>query len=242
MRGLRADAGVVVAYGRLLPKELLAVPRLGCVNIHASLLPSYRGAAPIQWAVIDGRKESGVTTMLMDEGLDTGDILKQYRVTLAEDETGGSLFEKLSALGAAAIVDTLREMEEGSLVPTPQGETDTRYASVFSKNDGKIDWNRPAEEIERLVRGLDPWPGTFTWHDGKKLKITGAEVWEGELPDDGFLPGTVVLPGGRQLLVKTGRGFLRVTELQPEGKKRMKTDAFLNGNRTETGDRLGEER
>ena len=169
LRSYDADFFVVVAYGRILPKAVLDIPKKACINIHASLLPSYRGAAPIQWAVIDGLKETGVTTMIMDEGLDTGDILRQYKYTLADDETGGSLFECLGSIGSDAIVDTLNHFDE--IIPQKQGDTDTAYARMLTKEDGNIDWNKSAEEIERLVRGLNPWPSAFTTLDGKVLKI-----------------------------------------------------------------------
>ena len=167
-----ADLFVVAAYGRILPKEILSIPKYGCVNIHASLLPDYRGAAPIQWAVIDGRKESGVTTMLMNEGLDTGDILRQYRITLADNETGGSLFDKLAALGSEAILDTVKGLEDGSIVPVKQEETTTPYAAMLTKEMGLTDWSKDAETLERLIRGLDPWPGVYSY-----LERMAADAW-----------------------------------------------------------------
>ena len=233
LEGFGADMFVVAAYGRILPKEILSIPKYGCVNIHASLLPDYRGAAPIQWAVIDGRKETGITTMLMDEGLDTGDILRQYRIALAEDETGGSLFDRLAALGAEAILDTVRGIEDGSIVPVPQGETATPYAAMLTKEDGLADWTKDAETLERLIRGLDPWPGVYSFLDGKMLKLWKAEV----LPGSGgeAAPGAV-LSVKHGLDVQTGKGVLRITELQPEGKKRMAADAWLRGAHVSPGD------
>ena len=228
-----ADLFVVAAYGRILPKEILSIPKYGCVNIHASLLPDYRGAAPIQWAVIDGRKESGVTTMLMNEGLDTGDILRQYRITLADDETGGSLFDKLAALGSEAILDTVKGLEDGSIVPVKQEETTTPYAAMLTKEMGLADWSKDAETLERLIRGLDPWPGVYSYLDGKMLKLWKAEV----LPEGGSdaAPGTI-LSVKNGLAVQTGKGALLVTELQPEGKKRMAADAWLRGAHVSPGD------
>lgn len=216
LREFDADVFVVAAYGRILPKVLLDIPSKGCINIHASLLPSYRGAAPIQWAVIDGLKETGITIMLMDEGLDTGDILKQYRISIADDETGGSLFDKLAVLGGEAIVDSLKLLEEGKLNPEKQGDTDTNYARMLTKADGNIDWNRPAEEIERLIRGLDPWPSAYTDFNGKTLKIWKAVVSE-TCDDD------------NPLCFRTGNGYLCAKEVQLEGKKRMTAEAFLLG-------------
>ena len=211
-----ADLFVVAAYGRILPKEILSIPKYGCVNIHASLLPDYRGAAPIQWAVIDGRKESGVTTMLMNEGLDTGDILRQYRITLADNETGGSLFDKLAALGSEAILDTVKGLEDGSIVPVKQEETTTPYAAMLTKEMGLADWSKDAETLERLIRGLDPWPGVYSYLDGKMLKLWKAEV----LPEGGSdaAPGTI-LSVKNGLAVQTGKGALR---MKKQGKDNLK--------------------
>lgn len=214
LREFGADIFVVVAYGRILPKVLLDIPKRGCINVHASLLPSYRGAAPIQWAVIDGLKETGVTTMMMDEGLDTGDILRQYRLPLADEETGGSLFDKLAELGGKAIVDTVDNLD--SIVPVKQGETDTEYARMLTKADGDIDWNKSAVEIERLVRGLNPWPSAYTKLNGKTLKIWKARVTDTPVE-------------GNPLCFKTGEGFLLAEEIQLEGKKRMNAETFLLG-------------
>ena len=216
LKAYNADLFVVVAYGRILPKVILDIPSMGCINVHASLLPSYRGAAPIQWAVIDGLKETGVTTMLMDEGLDTGDILKQYKLTLSEDETGGSLFDKLAVLGGESLIDTLKALEAGNITPTKQGDTDTEYARMLTKEDGNIDWSKSAAEIERLVRGLNPWPSAYTKLNDKTLKIWKARVSDTE--DD-----------ANPLCFKTGKGYLIAEEVQLEGKKRMDAKTFLLG-------------
>jgi len=216
LREIKADAFVTAAFGRILPKVLLDIPPKGCINIHGSLLPSYRGAAPIQWAVIDGLKETGITTMLTDEGLDTGDIIKQYKVSVDKDETGGSLFDKLAALGGVAIVDTLSCIENGSVTPIKQGDTDTAYARMLTKADGEIDWSKSAVEIERLIRGLNPWPCAFTKLGNKTLKIWKAEVVSEMLE-------------GNPLCFKTGDGYLYAQEVQIEGKKRMNADTFLLG-------------
>ncbi len=234
LRGYGAELFVVAAFGRMLPKELLTLPRYGCVNIHASLLPDYRGAAPIQWAVIDGRKESGITTMQMNEGLDTGDILRQYRLTLTEDETGGSLFDRLTALGAEAILDTVRGLEEGSIIPRPQGEPGTAYAAMLTKGMGNIDWSRPAAELERRVRGLSPWPGCYSFLNGRMIKLWKTRV----MPSDGresAEPGTVCAADDGGLIVQTGEGRLIIDELQPEGKKRMESSAYLRGAKLREG-------
>ena len=240
LRSLEADAYIVVAYGRIIPKEILDIPRYGCINIHASLLPSLRGAAPIQWAVIDGLKQTGITTMLMDEGLDTGDIIKQYVLDIADDETGGSLFDRLAPLAGEAIVDTLELIESGKAVRTPQGETDTRYASMLTKEDGNIDWTRGAEELERLVRGLDPWPASYSFLNGKMVKIWKTRTVSGDSGD--AAPGTVVSVEKDAILVAAGQGILAVTELQLEGKKRLSADALLRGYKIEPGSRFSRER
>lgn len=222
---MKPDAIVVVAFGQLLPKAILDIPKHGCINVHASLLPKYRGAAPIQWAVIDGEAVSGVTTMLMDEGLDTGDMLEKAEYTLAPDETGGSLFDRLSALGGELILSTLEKVENGTITRTPQGETTTAYAKMLQKSMGKIDWSMDAEKIERLIRGLNPWPSAYTSLNGKTVKIWSANVEEGTVTGH---PGQVTVTKD-QLIVETGKNFLSITELQLEGKKRMETAAFLRG-------------
>lgn len=225
LKGMEPDAIVVVAFGQLLPKEILDIPKYGCVNVHASLLPKYRGAAPIQWAVIDGEEKSGVTTMLMDEGLDTGDMLEKVEYVLDAKETGGSLFDKLSTMGGELILSTLEKLENGTITRTPQGETTTSYAKMLKKSMGEIDWTMDAVKIERLIRGLNPWPSAYSTLKGKTVKIWAAEVVEGETTGN---PGRVTVTKDK-LLVETGKDILSVTELQLEGKKRMDTAAFLRG-------------
>lgn len=226
LKGLEPDIMVVVAFGQILPGTVLEIPPLGCVNIHASLLPKYRGAAPIQWAIIDGEKETGVTTMMMDEGLDTGDMLLKTVVPVAEDETGDSLHDKLSAAGAGLIIETLRRIEDGTIVRIPQTEEGTCYAKMLKKTMGDMDWTMEAEALERLVRGLNSWPGTYTGWNGKTLKIWKAQALSCEY--DGVC-GEVVHVDKDRILVKTGKGILSLLELQPEGKKRMDASAFLRG-------------
>lgn len=232
---MNPDVIVVVAFGQILPKTLLEIPRYGCVNVHGSLLPKYRGAAPIQWAVIDGEAVSGVTTMLMDEGLDTGDILEVKEIPLDEKETGGSLFDKLSILGGELILSTLEKLENGSIERTPQGEPTTGYAKMLDKSMGEIDWEKSAVQIERLIRGLNPWPSAYTFLKGKSLKIWAADV----VKDEGSGTFGRVKKEKDRLLVETGDGFLSITELQLEGKKRMDTAAFLRGFPLEDGTVLG---
>lgn len=236
LRKYEADVIVVVAFGQILPREVLELTRYGCINVHASLLPKYRGAAPIQWAVIDGEKVSGVTIMQMDEGLDTGDMICRKEIPLDEKETGGSLHDKLSAAGARLCVEALREIEEGRAVFTSQGESPTAYARMLDKKSGSIDWNRPAEEIERLIRGLNPWPSAYTQWGGKVMKIWEADVSE---EDAGKDPGTVVRVTKEAFYVQTGKGLLEVRSLQIPGKKRMDAGAFLRGYQVRPGEVLG---
>lgn len=237
LKKINPDVIVVVAFGQIIPRTILELPKFGCINVHASLLPKYRGAAPIQWAVIDGEEVSGVTIMRMDAGLDTGDMLSKVEVPLAEDETGGSLFDKLSEAGARQLVQTLDRLEDGTVQPEKQPEeSPTGYARMITKADGLIDWTKDAKSIERLIRGLNPWPSAFTRLKGKNLKIWKAAVQE---QDSGLAPGTVVSAGREGLSVQTGQGRLNILELQLEGKKRMEADAFLRGCTLETGAVLG---
>ena len=239
VRALNPDVIVVSAFGQIIPKALLELPRYGCVNIHASLLPKYRGAAPIQWAVMDGEPVSGVTIMQMDEGLDTGDMLAKTEVPLEPDETGGSLFDKLSRAGAELLIRTLPALEQGTLTPEKQPlESPTAYARMIRKEDGRIDWNLEAEAIEQRIRGLNPWPSAYTELTGKILKIWRAEV----LPkESGQTPGTVTEAGKGGFCVQTGKGVLRLLEVQLEGKKRMDAQAFLRGFHAVPGMKLEEE-
>ncbi len=226
LRQLKPDAMVVVAFGQILTKEVLKIPPKGCINIHASLLPRYRGAAPIQWAIIDGERETGVTTMMMDAGIDTGDMLEKTVVPIEEDETGDSLHDKLSRAGARLIVSTLKKIEEGTVVAAPQPEEGACYARMLEKDMGDIDGTMEAEAIERLIRGLNSWPGTYTAWNGKTLKIWKAKVVDREYEG---VCGEVVYRSKDTVFVKTGKGCLSLLEMQPEGKKRMAADAFLRG-------------
>lgn len=247
LQGMEADVYVVIAFGQLLPKAVLKLPKYGCINIHASLLPKYRGAAPIQWCVIDGERETGITTMMMDVGLDTGDMLEKTVIPIEEKETGGSLHDKLSLAGGALILSTLKKLEEGTLVRTPQTDEGTCYAKMLTKSLGDIDWNQSAVSIERLIRGLNPWPSAYTLWNGKTIKIWSADVTTGReaaaflsesgVPSEtGITPGTVVCSDKHSLVVCTGDGLLSVRELQMEGKKRMDTPAFLRGYPIPEGD------
>ena len=237
LRELNPDVIVVAAFGQIIPRSILELPPYGCINIHASLLPKYRGAAPIQWALIDGEKETGITTMQMDEGLDTGDMLLKETVPLEEKETGGSLFDKLSRVGADLCVKALKELEKGTIVPEKQGESPTAYASMLTKEMGKIDWTKDAESIERLVRGLNPWPSAYTKLNGKTLKIWECKVVRQDASKGEC--GEILNITKDFLTVQAGKDALEVTELQLEGKKRMDAGSFLRGNSVSAGTVLG---
>ncbi len=232
LEGLEPEVVCVVAYGKILPKRVLDIPPRGCINVHASLLPKYRGAAPVNWAIIRGERTTGVTTMLMDEGMDTGDILLQRQVAI-EDDDAETLAERLSHVGAELLVETLEALERGALTPRPQDDSAATYAPMLKKEMGLIDWSRDAEEIRNLVRGLRPWPGAYTQWGEKTLKVIRAVVAQGE-----GRPGEVI-EASTSLVVAAGRGALRIEELQLEGSKRMGAADFLRGHRIETGTVLG---
>jgi methionyl-tRNA formyltransferase len=234
LRSYAPDFLVVVAYGKVLPREVLRVPSVAPVNLHASLLPLYRGAAPIAWAIIDGRAESGLTTMLMSEGLDEGDVLLTEHHEIGPTDTTASLSARMADHGGALLLKTLARMTAGTLTPTPQQGAHT-YARMFTKDDGALDWARPAVELARLVRGLYPWPAAFCSLRGVRLKVLRAEPIEG----DGSPPGTVVSVGHDHFDVATGHGLLRVLEVQPEGKRPMSVEAFLSGHALESGAEVG---
>ena len=236
LRKYEADIMVVVAFGQILPKEILEMTEYGCVNVHASLLPKYRGAAPIQWSIIDGEDVTGVTTMQMNEGLDTGDMLLKVEIPIEEKETGGSLHDKLAEAGAKLCVETLEGLQAGTITPIPQGETTTSYAKMLDKQLGNIDWSKSAVEIERLIRGLSPWPSAYTnWND-KVMKIWDAVcvAFDGEADS-----GVIVKVTKDSFFVQTGEGALEIRELQIPGKKRMDAGAFLRGYQVKEGELLG---
>ena len=234
-----ADVCVVAAFGQIIPASILHMKKYGCINVHASLLPKYRGAAPIQWAVIDGETESGVTIMQMDEGLDTGDMLAKAIVPLDGKETGGSLFDKLSEAGGRLCVETLAKLEKGEITPEKQGESPTAYASMLDKKMGNIDWNKSAVVIERLVRGLNPWPSAYTHLDGKTLKIWACDV----LPQSASKgeSGEILEVTKDAIHVQTGDGILVLREIQLAGKARMDAGAFLRGYKVVPGTVLSAE-
>ncbi len=227
---------VVAAFGQILPKELLDLPKYGCINVHASLLPKYRGAAPIQWAVINGDKVSGVTIMRMDVGLDTGDIIETAETEISPEETGGSLFDKLEKLGAKLLVETMEKIENGTARYTKQEESQASHVGMIDKSMGDIDWKKSAIEIENLIRGLNPWPSAYTRLNGKTLKI-----WKA-LPEPGGEPqkaGCVYLVNKKELKIHTGDGVLSLLEVQLEGKKRMDIPSFLRGYEVLSNAKLG---
>ena len=234
---LAPDVIVVAAFGQIIPKAILDLPKYGCLNIHASLLPKYRGAAPIQWAIIDGEKETGVTIMRMDEGLDTGDMLTKCIVPITEEETGGSLFDKLSTAGAELLSTTLKRLETEEIPGEKQpAESPTAYAGMIKRDTGRIDWTKDAAYLERLVRGLTPWPGCSTGLHDKQLKLWKCRV---DAAGTEGAPGTVCEVKKDALCVQTGDGVLEILELQLEGKKRMDAATFLRGYKVETGTVLG---
>lgn len=245
MRDISPDVIVVVAFGQILSEELLHIPYYGCINVHASLLPKLRGPAPIQWSVINGDVESGVTIQQMDKGIDTGDILAVKKYTLDEKETGGSLFERLSQLGGALLLEVLKDAEAGTLHPVPQKHEEHTYAGMLSKATGAMDFSKSAAELERLVRGLNPWPSAFCYINGKMLKIWEADVIEERNlsePERQKAPGTVICAEKEAFIVRASQGALRITSLQLEGKKRMSADDFLRGYSIDTGTVLRKER
>lgn len=251
LRGYEADLFVVAAFGQILSEEILAMPRYGCVNIHASLLPKYRGAGPIQWSIINGEKITGVTIMQMEKGLDTGDMLLQRSVEIAPDETADTLHDKLAAVGAGLIVEAISKIESGEIVPEKQRDEDSSYAKMLTKDMGRIDWSMEAEKLDCLIRGLISWPGASTLFRGKILKI-----WEEEPVSElqvvtekdaaagrekngvsgDVLPGTIVRVDKDAFYVQTGKGLLKIKAVQPEGKKRMAVKDFLLGYPVKAGE------
>ena len=232
LRAYEPELIVVVAFGQFVTKKIREMPKYGCINVHASLLPKYRGAGPIQWAVINGEKESGVTTMYMCREIDKGDMLLKDTVTLDPKETGDSLHDKLSMMGGPLLLKTIDQLEDGSAVRIPQCEEESTYAPKLEKTMGNIDWTMDADRIERLVRGLNSCPGTFTKIHGKTVKIWDCDVVCQEALTESQAaaePGTVIISEKDQLIVKAGNGALSLRMLQPEGKKNMTVDAYLRG-------------
>lgn len=237
LQGYQPDVIVVVAYGRILPQAVLELPEYGCINVHGSLLPAYRGAAPIQRAVLDGCKESGVTIMQMDTGMDTGDMLLQGSLPITDEDNTGTMFDKLAVLGGRLLVETLKGLQQGTIQPQKQNEAEATHAARILKEDEVIDWSRPAQIIFCQIRGLAPAPGAYTLWNDQRLKIWKSRV---NSKETGKTPGTVVEIGKDYLMVQTGEGCLEILELQPAGKKAMPAKAFCNGTGVETGVQFGE--
>ena len=233
IRALEPDVILVAAYGKLLPKAVLDAPKLGCVNVHGSLLPKYRGAAPIQWTVLNGDKTAGVTTMFMAEGMDTGDMLLKAETPVGEEETSGQLFDRLKDLGAQLLIETLEKLEQGALTPIPQEEAQATHAPMLSKELSLVDWTKPAQQVHDLIRGLNPWPSAVSYLDGKKLKLHASRVREGS-----GQPGKAFVQEGA-LLVYCGQGALELTELQTENGKRMDGKSYLLGHPLGQDSRFG---
>lgn len=231
------DMIVVAAFGQILPKELLELPKYGCINVHASLLPNYRGSAPIQWSILNGDAETGVTIMRMDTGIDTGDMIAKRTVPIEEEDTGGSLFDKLAEVGAKLLVDTIPSIVDGTATYTKQDEACATKVGMIQKSQGVIDFHRSAQEINCQIRALNPWPSAYTKLHGKTLKIWKAKV---VAADGNYKPGTVARITKDELCIATGEGSLSVLEVQLEGKKRMATADFLRGVMLAEGEMLGE--
>ena len=234
LQKLNPEIIIVTAFGQILPKTVLELPKYGCVNVHASLLPKYRGAAPIQWSIIDGEEKTGITIMHMDEGVDTGDMICKVEVPLAKKETYGSLHDKLAAAAGPLLVKALSDIEAGKAERIKQDDNKFSYARILDKSLGHIDFNQPAEKIERLIRGLNPWPSAYTVLDGKMLKIWDADVLKAEGQSKQFKPAEVIETTKNALLIQTAEGILAVKELQLEGKKRMTAENFLRGYEVKT--------
>ena len=236
LRAWQSDFIVVTAFGRILPQIILDLPSKGCVNVHGSLLPKYRGAGPIQWALINGERETGITTMMMDAGMDTGAMLLQQRVAIDPDETAGSLSTKLAKVSGPLLIETLRRLKEGTLTPQPQDHSQATMAPLLKKEDGQIDWTASANEIANRIRGLSPWPGAFSYAGGERWTIWKAHPLQDSSADGE--PGTAVAVTKDAVHVATGRGLLAVTELQPANSRRMSVQQYIAGHRLSPGFRL----
>lgn len=239
LQALAPDLIVVVAYAQILTPKVLALPRYGCINVHASLLPTYRGGAPIHWAIVKGETETGVTTMLMDAGLDTGDMLLQAKLPIGPDESCGQVHDRLAVLGAETLAKTLTALAEGQLEPIPQPEAGASYARNLTKQDGLIQWANSACDIHNLVRGLNPWPVAHTLHDGKLLRVFGTQVLGNSGETAGAEPGSIVDVTAAGPVVQTGNGVLLLKEVQPANKRRMSGADYTRGHGLTIDSRLG---
>jgi methionyl-tRNA formyltransferase len=241
IRSLEPEVIVVAAFGQILPKAFLDIPPYGCINVHGSLLPKYRGAAPIQYSIIEGEEETGITIMHMDAGIDTGDMILQKSLPIAPKETGGSLFDKLAVLGAELLLEALDQIEAGTAARIPQDNEKATYVKILDKDMGRLDFTQSAVRLERLIRGLNPWPSAYTILDGKTLKLWQADAEPISHADGNktFTPGEIIELRKNAFVVAAGEGALVIREVQLEGKKRMPTDAFLRGFPLIIGTKLG---
>lgn len=236
LEDLQPDLICVVAFGQILPERILNLPPLGCINVHASLLPAYRGAAPIHWSILRGEKKTGITTMLMNAGMDTGDMLLQKEVEITPEMTCGRLHDELKDIGAQLLLDTIELWKAEKLKPIVQDESIATYASLLKREHELLDWQECAEKVNNKIRGLDPWPGAYTVYDNKILKIRGAKIYEAEMADAKVKAGTVMIKvKGEGFVVQTGKGSVLITKVQPFGKKIMTADSFMNGYNLEVG-------
>lgn len=235
LKELGPDLIAVAAYGQILSRAVLKVPRIGAVNLHASLLPKYRGAAPINWAIINGETETGITTFLMDEKMDTGDVLLQRRIPIGEEDTAGSLHDKLAKLGAEVMVETLKGLEQGTLKSVPQDHSRASFAPKLKKEDGRIDWRKSSRNLFNLIRGTNPFPGAFTFFHKLRLKVHHSRIIRNDYEG---VPGEVVDFGEEGPIIKTGDGTVELVEVQPEAKAKMGGMDFVHGYRVEVGNRL----
>lgn len=234
IKTLNPDVIVVVAFGQFLSKKLLAIPKYGCINLHASLLPKYRGAAPIQWALITGECETGLTTFLLNEEMDAGDILLQEKVSISDEDTAGTLHDKLAELGPDLVLRTLEGLEQGTLIPRPQDHSQATFAPKIESIMGQIDWSQPARKIFNLIRGLNPAPGAYTFWEGQRLKLYASRV----VPSSSIFPPGCVIDAER-LIVRCGEDALELLEVQPAGKRRMSGHDFVNGYKIRIGAKFG---
>lgn len=237
IKKINPDLLVTAAYGKILPKSVLDIPKFGCINVHGSLLPKYRGAAPIQWSIINGEEKTGITTMFTDVGMDTGDMLLKGEVEITEDMTCGQLHDRLSQLGAEVLKKTLIELKAGTLERIPQSEAEATYAPMMTKNTGLIDWTKSAKEVHNLVRGTNPWPGAFTYYKGQKMKIWLTSV----ISEDkhGLKPGTICKVGKEGIDIACGEGKLIIKEVQFECCRKMCVEDYICGHKMDEGEMLG---
>ncbi len=229
LKQLNPEIIVVVAYGKILPREILDLPKFGCINAHASLLPKYRGSSPIQWSIVCGEKQTGITTMYMDDGIDTGDIIEMSVIDIGEDETAEELFDRLAVLAGELLCSTLEKIENGTAVRTPQNEKEATYAPMIKKEMGQIDFSKSAQDIHNLVRGFYSWPAAYTFLNGKRLK-----VYKTEMVDASGEIGAVI-KSDKELVIACGKGAIRLCDIQLEGGKRTTDTQFLLGNKIEVG-------